>query len=728
MSTTAKYAILSSGEVNHIDLGFNFPDLSLSGQRIEYIGSSAIDTVFLRPGVEIDFSSSGGGQDKIYFEGSWDDYKNSLSFPSGENGLSLTLEREVNGEIEKAVFRRGFISAISDLLVFSDGVIDAWTMWNDKAAAVPDDTLETSVNPALPDKISAVAKMASFSSDGIIFPAVESGMFQEVIGGAGVDTVYLGEGATLQALSLGSGKDIIYLPGNFSDYSKDVNAFGRITLTRDHDNNPDTEDEIAIVSAGFGGNDDMLVFADGAATSTRLLRGALAANTVPDPDAVTTDELGAIWDSETRTPGLVDAPVVVAFGALTADGDYRTGDEIVITATMSEAVTQGSTFEITLDTGAVVVLTAGEEGTVLTGRYTIGADDASADLTVASYAAGAVFDLDGAAMTSTALPPASSNIAANHAIAVNQPADLTLESVMAGVGNLDVRSDIVLSAVGGAGIALTTVADEYEIRLEEQAGAGFKDDMSDGSQTITVTVDEQGNATIEGGTISFVDGKAVIDFDHDFDLSNSFIVEADAGLFVDETTGAGSLAVGGNDVAFDTVAPDADGVAAQIWDGVSLRNGDIWYDGVQGDHLATDTGLEVNLADIAGVVVIGQDVDDGASIELKNAARVELSGFGADDRLYVDHRVGAAVNDVNEETVAISQVVGGGETILLFSGMETVVAAFITFTDDLNVSGMEGNELVATAFFRDSIPQGATDLSFEQILKLEDGQTPVISG
>ena len=722
MSAFAKYVILSSGKANHIDFGFGFPDLSLAGQSIQYVGSGNLDTVFLRPGIELDFTLSNAGQDKIYFSGSWDDYKDSLTFPDGPARPVMTLERTVDGETEKVRFIRGVSARISDMLVFSDGVINTRDLANDGAAAEPDPAVETSLAPDFSEIEPASIKMTNLSTEGMTFASVGEGMSQVVAGGAGVDTVYMGEGATTDATLLSSGKDVIYLQGSYSEYSKSLENSGQIIFSRDHDGNPDTDEERVFVSASFGSNNDKLVFADGSITSTQALRRIIGDPSVSDPDAVTTDELGAIWDSETRTPGLVDAPFVVSFGALTADGDYRTGDEIVITATMSEAVTQGSTFEITLDAGAVVVLTAGEAGTVLTGRYTIGADDASADLTVASYAAGAVFDLEDNAMTSTALPPASSNIAANHAIAVNQPADLTLESVMAGVGNLDVRSDIVLSAVGGAGIAITTVTDEYEIRLEEQAGAGFKDDMSDGSQTITVTVDEQGNATIEGGTISFVDGKAVIDFDHDFDLSNSFIVEADAGLFVDETTGAGSLAVGGNDVAFDTVAPDADGVAAQIWDG------DIWYDGVQGDHLATDTGLEVNLADIAGVVVIGQDVDDGASIELKNAARVELSGFGANDRLYVDHRVGAAVNDVNEETVAISQVVGGGETILLFSGMETVVAAFITFADDLNVSGMEGNELVATAFFRDSIPQGATDLSFEQILDLQDGHTPVISG
>ena len=59
-----------------------------------------------------------------------------------------------------------------------------------------------------------------------------------------------------------------------------------------------------------------------------------------------------------------------------ADDD---GANINITATMSEAVIQGSSFTVTLGTTDQIVLTAASTGTTLTGTYTIGANDNSSE-------------------------------------------------------------------------------------------------------------------------------------------------------------------------------------------------------------------------------------------------------------------------------------------------------------------------------------------------------------
>lgn len=727
MAILAKYVIVSSGDVNYLNLGFDFPDLSLSGQNIEYIGSSSIDTVFLAPGVEVDFSLSGGGQDRIYFSGSWDDYKDSLAFPEGDNRPAMSLERTVDGKTEKVLFRRGFSASASDFLVFADGVINARTLATAKAAAVPDPTNETSLNPDLPAEMPASVKMTNLSSDGLTFASVTSGMSQELLGGAGIDIVYIGEGAITDATSLSSGKDVIYLRGNFSDYSKDLSINGRIVLSRDHDDNIDTPDESVSVSAGFGSNDDQLVFADGAVTSTRNLRSTLRSS--GDPDAVTTAQLGAIWDSAITTPGVVDSPVVVSFGTSTADGNYQTGEIIVITATMSKDVAAGSSFDIILDSGGAVTLTAASDGTLLTGNYVIGADDSSTDLAVASFEAGSVLDLEGNAMTSTALPPDDANIADNHDIIVN---GLSLASVMNGVSNLDVRSDLVLSAESGEGLLLTTTPGVYEIRLVQRndAGAktGFGGQTADGSQTIVLTVDAEGAASAEGGSVAIVDGQAVIDFDRDFDLANSFILEADKELFVGAASGSLNGAIGADAIGFETITPGTDGTIAKIWDGAALSDGATWFDGLGGDYLGNEDGAVLDLSAVAGVVVIGRDIDDGASIVLDDAARAQLSGFGADDRLYIDHDVSANVNEVNETTIGISSVSGAPSTVLLFSSRDSQAGAFITFADDPNTTDLNESMLVAAAFFEDSLSSGASDYSFQEILNLQQGEAPVISG
>lgn len=728
MSISAIYVTLSSDESNHIDLGFDFPELSLAGQRIRHFGSSGIDSITLHAGVDVDFSSTGSGQDKVYLAGSWSDYKSSLQQITGS---TFSLATGVDEEAQKVTFQRGFSAALSDLLVFSDGVLDARTATREKETAIPDSTNETSLEPDLPDVFTGSVRMINVTSEGLTFAPVGAGMSQEILGAESIDVVYVANGAFVNARSLGGGKDLIYLRGSFSEYKKNVADSGRITLTRSLSDDPEAIDESVVVSAGFGGSDDQLIFADGSVTSTRQLRSLLSAPGVEDPDAVTTAELGALWDATHTTPGVSSNPFVVSFQSETPDGGYQTGDEIVITATMNKDVTAGSTFDITLDTGAVVTLTAEGQGTVLRGRYTIGADDTSADLNVVSFTAGNVTDLEANAMTSTSLPSPASNLAGNHDIIVNEPQGLTLESVMNGADNLDVRSDIVLAAAGGEAIALTTTPGSYEIRLLEQAGEGFKSGFHSenalGLQTITVTVHENGETTFAGGAVSFDQGKAIIDFARDFDLANSFIVEADEGLFVSEETGAEYAAVGGNDVAFDTVAPTAEGVVAQIWKDASFGAGDTWFDGIAGDHFGMTTGLDVDLSGVAGVVVIGRDASDGDAIVLENTARVSITGFGADDRLYIDYDTAKSPKEINETTVSIASVQGGVRTVLLFSAEETMAAALITFENRVG-SDVNENELVAAAFFDDSLPEGTADYSFQRILDLEPGEAPVIAG
>ena len=726
MSAFAKYVVLSSGKVNHIDLGFGFPDLSLGGKRIEYLGSDALDTVFLRPGVDLDFSFTGNSQDKVYLSGSWDDYKDSLTFPVAGNSTIMTLERTVDGKTEKVRFTRGFSVFASDNLVFSDGVINAHTISNERADAVPDPTHETSLNPDFSEIESASIKMTKLSLGDMTFAAVGEGMSQEVVGDDGVDTVYVRAGATVNALSLSLKNDIIYLQGNFSDYRKDVSTGGRIVFSRDHDSNPATDDERVTVAAGFGANNDILVFADGSVLSTSQLRSILAASGV-DPNAVTTDQLGDLWDPATTTPGVSNDPFVVSFATTAEDGAYQTGDEIVITATMNKDVKANSTFDVTLDSGATVTLTADAAGTTLTGVYTVGAEDGSADLTVASIILGNVEDLEDNVMSSTRLPPASANIAANHDIVVN---GLFLESVMNGVSQLDVRSSLVLNASDGEGLAFTRTPGEYKIRVIEQTvgdvKAGFGGEEEDGSQTITVIIGADGNVErITGGEVSFSEGKAVIDFGRDLDLANTFTLEAVDELFIGATSGAAYNMRG--EIRFDTITPGTDGTAALKWDGAALSEGDLWFDGSYGDFEGNENGAVLDLSGHSSVVVIGRDTDESSSIVLDSTARTRLSGFGADDRIYIDQGIHDAVNTISEDTISFTVVNGAPTTVLLFSSREESAAVFIGFENNPHTPEEE-NTFVAAAFFDEGLPHNSVDKSFQEILNLQPGESPVISG
>jgi len=144
----------------------------------------------------------------------------------------------------------------------------------------------------------------------------------------------------------------------------------------------------------------------------------------------------------TDISGSIDtiAPTITSFSTTTANGSYKAGDSINITATASEAILAGGQITVTLNasTNPTVILTAATTGSTLTGTYAIAAGQTSPDLTVSSFTIGtgaigtsnatprdAAF---GNALTSGAVPPGVNNIAGSYAIVVDTtaPAALTL--------------------------------------------------------------------------------------------------------------------------------------------------------------------------------------------------------------------------------------------------------------------------------------------------------------
>ena len=116
-------------------------------------------------------------------------------------------------------------------------------------------------------------------------------------------------------------------------------------------------------------------------------------------------------------------PTVTKFSSTTSDGSYGVGDTINITATMSESVIAGSTFDVTLSTGSneTVTLTASASGTTLTGSYTVPSNVSTADLAISSFTAGTVTDIYGNDMTSTTVP-AGENLSNNSALVIDTQA------------------------------------------------------------------------------------------------------------------------------------------------------------------------------------------------------------------------------------------------------------------------------------------------------------------
>jgi hypothetical protein len=109
------------------------------------------------------------------------------------------------------------------------------------------------------------------------------------------------------------------------------------------------------------------------------------------------------------------------FTSPVANGSYAIGAVIPITATLSEPVKAGGAITVTLNTGAVITLSAMAEGTALTGNYIVRPGDVTFDLDVLAYqiAAPSVVDLAGNAITSTALPNLANRLANLKNIAID---------------------------------------------------------------------------------------------------------------------------------------------------------------------------------------------------------------------------------------------------------------------------------------------------------------------
>ena len=125
----------------------------------------------------------------------------------------------------------------------------------------------------------------------------------------------------------------------------------------------------------------------------------------------------------TQTYSDTARPSVTKFSSTTADGSFKLGDEINITATLSEVVLSGSGITVTLnDTGGTqVALTNTTNSNTLTGTYTVPANATQADLSVQSYALTSgktVTDPYGNSMNSTAIP-SGENLADNQAFSID---------------------------------------------------------------------------------------------------------------------------------------------------------------------------------------------------------------------------------------------------------------------------------------------------------------------
>jgi hypothetical protein len=288
------------------------------------------------------------------------------------------------------------------------------------------------------------------------------------------------------------------------------------------------------------------------------------------------------------------APTISAFSSTSANGAYKVGDAINITATTSEAVKVGATMAVTLDTGATVTLTRAT-ATTLTGTYTVAVGHSSSDLTVASFTAGSVFDLADNALTSTTVPGGVNNIAGSKAIIVDGVAP-TIIAFSSTTPNDSYKA--------GAAINITATTSE-----DVQAGATISVTLNTGA-TLTLT---RATATTLTGSYTVAAGQNNSDLTVT-SFSAGAVSDVAGNALTSTTVPTGVNNIGGSSaIVVDTVAPTIASFSSSSANGV-YKVGDTI-------NITATTSEAVQAA-----ATITVTLNTGATVELTRATATTLTG------------------------------------------------------------------------------------------------------
>jgi hypothetical protein len=232
-------------------------------------------------------------------------------------------------------------------------------------------------------------------------------------------------------------------------------------------------------------------------------------------------------------------PTVSSFSSTTADGSYKEGAIINITATLSEVVTTAASITVTLDNGQTVVLTHSSENNTLTGSYTIGSGQSSSDLGISSYAlTSAPTDVAGNVMTSTTMP--AGNISGTRAIVVDTTLP-TVTSFSSTTSDGAYKAGSTINITATLSEAVTTAA-SITVTL-------------DNGKTVVLTHNAVNNTLT--GTYTIVAGDSSADLNVSSYALTSAPVDSAGNVMSDLTVPSGSNNIAGSKaIVVDTTAPN----------------------------------------------------------------------------------------------------------------------------------------------------------------------------
>lgn len=386
-SATKFYIRESSGLF--IELDTSITDIALDNQVFYVEGNKGADSIYVGNNVTVDARVLGSGADRIYLQGAFADYNITFT-DSGE----YTFTGFNNERTE--VVNVSATSVSGAKISFSDGYLSLYNLdlVNDSYEFVKPVAL-TGVDDLTPDfplegvetQGSTPSKVFIFDTEGGTVTPFKPGAQVIVQGGKGVDKVYVGDDTVVDASTLGSGADKVYLQGKFGDYSQSFTDSGSYTFTGSKNGRTD----IVTVSASSV-EGASLYFSDGhislynfdlvdenyefvKVASSSLISGGtpLAGPVVQSIDATITtkkvilnlseavdgspsvDEF-IIRDGATST----SSNIAVASVALSSDGTQ-------IQITLSDTVSQGDTLYLTYAKSGEATQLDNANGVVLSG-------------------------------------------------------------------------------------------------------------------------------------------------------------------------------------------------------------------------------------------------------------------------------------------------------------------------------------------------------------------------
>jgi hypothetical protein len=331
MSITTKYAFLSS-VANLIDFDLNFGSVTLDGQEVKYVGSTSADIVFLHPGISVNFSNAGGGVDKLYLSGSFSDYtfdivgsSASISRTGTDSFGVVKTEKAIVGSGDSLVFADGYLST-AQVISYATAVVAARNASTTPPVLPTLNTADTTLAPVLPATLNATVKASAIVQTGVTFSEMNPGVVLKVVGGTGVDAVYVKAGTQVNASGLGGGIDLIYFTGNWADYTSKYISGTSVVFERTVNGNQEK------ITFGIG---DKAIFADGSALTAAIK--TIVSLTPSTGTAATPKPLA--WNGGDVTPGLHDIQSITTINDIRISGYYKAGETITFSVNVKEDVT-----------------------------------------------------------------------------------------------------------------------------------------------------------------------------------------------------------------------------------------------------------------------------------------------------------------------------------------------------------------------------------------------------